>query len=383
MQRHTNLPRPNWQKKNDQIGFSYHSIGDVPYWKDDAHYEFTGPEVDGIEAATQELYNMCVETVDDVVKKGDYDKLAIPEHMRSVIQESWERDDKSLLGRFDLAYSGEGPPKMLEFNADTPTSLPEASLAQWHWLKDLFPKADQFNSIHEKLVASWADLKNGVLAGVPKVHFTLMPNSEEDLGNIEYLRDTARQGGLITDRLMVGDVGWDANKKEFVDLKDEKIQALFKLYPWEWLAQDDFGKHFKHNPLTIFEPAWKMVMSNKGILPLLWNKFKGHPNLLPASFGDPSGEVGEKFVKKPILSREGANITIFDGTTPLETTGGTYGKEGFVSQSLADIPSMGGNYPVIGSWVIGGEAAGMGVREAQQSRITSNTSLFIPHLFRR
>jgi glutathionylspermidine synthase len=36
-----------------------------------------------------------------------------------------------LYGRFDLAYRGDGPPKLLEYNADTPTALFEAAVVQW------------------------------------------------------------------------------------------------------------------------------------------------------------------------------------------------------------------------------------------------------------
>ena len=49
-------------------------------------------------------------------------------------------------------YDGKAPPRLLEYNADTPTALLEASVAQWFWLQDCFPTADQFNSIHERLI---------------------------------------------------------------------------------------------------------------------------------------------------------------------------------------------------------------------------------------
>jgi glutathionylspermidine synthase len=41
---------------------------------------------------------------------------------------------------------------------------------------------------------------------------------------------------------------------------------------------------------------------------------------------------------------------------------------------------MSGNYPVIGSWVIYGESAGIGIREDRQE-VTTNSSRFVPHLF--
>ena len=50
-----------------------------------------------------------------------------------------------------------------------------------------------------------------------------------------------------------------------------------------------------------------MVLSNKGILAILWDLFPGHPNLLPAYLDEPNGMF--EYVKKPLLSREGANVT--------------------------------------------------------------------------
>ena len=53
-------------------------------------------------------------------------------------------------------------------------------------------------------------------------------------------------------------------------------------------------------------------LSNKGILPLLWEMFPDHPNLLPAYFEDDpeSGKLGDSFARKPLYSREGANVAL-------------------------------------------------------------------------
>ncbi len=124
------------------------------------------------------------------------------------------------------------------------------------------------------------------------------------------------------------------------------------------------------------EPAWKMILSNKAILPILWELYPDHPNLLPPYF-----EAGKlnSYVKKPILSREGANINMVKDGEILQASQGEYGKEGFIFQELFTLPNYDGNYPVIGSWTIGQELAGMGIREPK-SLITDNQSRFVPHL---
>jgi len=52
------------------------------------------------------------------------------------------------------------------------------------------------------------------------------------------------------------------------------------------MFSDAFGVRLKDAPTRWIEPPWKAVLSNKGILPLLWEMFPGHPNLLPAYFED-------------------------------------------------------------------------------------------------
>ena len=186
------------------------------------------------------------------------------------------------------------------------------------------------------------------------------------------------QAGILTQFLFVDDIGWDEGRRAFVDMEGMEIKNLFKLYPWEWLLADEFGVHIREegNQLLFIEPAWKMILSNKAILPLLWELFAGHPYLLPAYF---SGDGLVNYVKKPLLSREGANIEIRMGAELACQTDGEYGEEGFIYQELFPLPAFGDNYPLIGSWVIGQEPAGIGIREAN-GLITDNLSRFVPHL---
>ena len=63
----------------------------------------------------------------------------------------------------------------------------------------------------------------------------------------------------------------------------------------------------------------------------------------------------------------------------IEKTDGEYGEERFVYQRLFELPCFDNNYPVIVSLVIGQEAAGIGIREAN-NLISDNKSRFVPHL---
>jgi len=378
MQRELLIPRPDWPKKMEEVGFDFHSIDGI-YWDERACYHLTMGEVDMLESVTNELHEMCIDAAARVIEREMFEQFAIPPEFVPLIVASWNDDAPTLFGRFDLSWDGKSPPKMLEYNADTPTSLIEASVAQWYWLKDVKPDADQFNSLHERLIARWREVSAEI--GATTIHFACDGTSEEDVGNLDYMCDVATQAGLSPRFIDIAHIGWDAVGKRFVDEQNNDIAAMFKLYPWEWMVREAFGQNVLSANTRFIEPAWKMLLSNKAILPVLWEMFPDHPNLLGAYF-TPQKFAGD-FVKKPLLSREGANISIHTGNGEV-ATGGEYGEEGFIYQAYHPLPNFSANgeanYMVVGSWIVGDEAAGIGIRE-DESPITKNTSRFLPHYF--
>src|SRR5438445_6599806 len=155
MKRHCCSPRSNWREKVENIGLTFHSHDNGTYWDESACYEFTAAEIDELEIAANKLHFLCIDAAEAVIKNNWWHRLGIPEIAVPAILRSWERDDFSLYGRFDLSYDGITPPKLLEYNADTPTALVEAAVAQWFWLQETHSGADQFNSIHERLIQAW------------------------------------------------------------------------------------------------------------------------------------------------------------------------------------------------------------------------------------
>jgi len=372
MKRHRCQPRPDWREKVEAVGLTYHSHAEGPYWDESACYELTAREVDDLERAANELHFRCIDAAEAVIQNHWWSRLGICEAAVPVILKSWERDDFSLYGRFDFSYDGRTPPKLLEYNADTPTALVEAAVAQWFWLQELHPAADQFNSLHERLIAAWKRWAGQT------IHFSGVKELAEDDMTLLYLRDTCEQAGVKTKSVYIDDIGWHSLEHHFVDLDGERMERAFKLYPWEWLWQEAFSSHLAKDRLQLIEPAWKMLLSNKGLLPILWELFPDHPHLLPAY--DEAAPLGGNYVRKPKLSREGCNVAWFEGGVALEENGGHYGAEGFVFQAPAALPDFDGNHPVFGVWVVDHEAAGLGIREDTR-RITGNLSRFVPHYF--
>ena len=262
---------------------------------------------------------------------------------------------------------------MLEYNADTPTALLEAAVIQWFWLKDTHADADQFNSIHERLLEFWPRL-GPATQGL--VHFASQRDHLEDLMTVTYLRDTCQQAGLDTAYLAVEDIGWNSARRAFVDVQERPLRTAFKLYPWEWLFREQFGPRLLEGRVRWLEPPWKVLLSNKTILAVLWEMFPECPYLLPTYLKPHS----DSYVRKPCQGREGANVLYMLHGQTVRQTDGPYGDQPCVYQAVQKLPEFDGNYPVIGSWLVNGYACGVGIRE-DASPITSNTSRFVPHLF--
>jgi glutathionylspermidine synthase len=383
--------RSNYHERLNEIGFQYHSVvssDNEEYWTEGAAYEFTLERIEEIESVSENLHGMCIETAEEIIESGDYpDGFGLNEQSKSLIEQSWENGDIHIYGRFDLLVEPTGAIKMYEYNADTPTALLEAAVAQWQWLEEVedIPNRDQFNSIHEKLVARWNQAKSETANSMLYV-FASKEGPYEDWGNIEYIADTAMQGGWQVHIEEIENIGYDPQSLTFVDTAGVTIESAFKLYPWEWMMEESFGEFVIDCPTKWFEPPWKMLLSNKAILPVLWQRYPNHPNLLPAYFEDDKPNVGFQYmyIKKPILGREGANIqlagtfsdTLMEGSHQVSE----YDSNGYVYQEYAPLPNFQGKHPVIGSWVIGDEPAGIGIRE-DNTIISGNGSHFVPHYF--
>ncbi|MBV1855297.1 glutathionylspermidine synthase family protein [Catellatospora tritici] len=389
MRRVTCAPREGWREIVESQGLVYAIPRgqDDLYWDESAYYEFGLAEVEALEEAVAELHEMCVEAAGHVVESGRYADLGITDRrVIELIERSWARRDTeiSLYGRFDLRYDGSGPAKMLEYNADTPTSLLEAAGPQWFWLEQLHPGCDQWNSLHERLVEVWRRHAGSLPRGPVHFAYTLADEIGEDLMTAAYLQECAEQAGLHGTLLPVEEIGWDPVLRRFVDEQDRTINTIFKLYPWEWLVTDDFGGHVLDLALAgqgprWIEPAWKLLLTNKALLAILWERHPGHPNLLPAYLDGPRELAVFGYVEKPLLGREGAGVRI---VTPGHTVGtAAQPGERLCYQAFHALPEFGGNRTVLGAWVVDGEPAGLGIRETA-GLITDTTARFLPHLIR-
>jgi glutathionylspermidine synthase len=388
--------RADWQARAEAAGFTFHSMHGEPYWDETSAYAFTLDEIETrLEDPSTELHAMVREAVARIVEDAaQMARLGIPEAHMDFVAGAWKAGEAELYGRMDLAYDGTGPAKLLEYNADTPTSLFEAAQFQWDWLEGareaglIPPGADQLNRLQEALTERLAE----ICAPGEQLHFAAMAGAAEDYATVETMAYAARDAGLGAHYVDVGKIGIDPSGR-LLDDEARVIGTLFKLYPWEDFLRDEAADALAASGTRFLEPPWKALVSNKALLAILWEMFEGHPNLLPTFLeaeiaggapaldrAEAAGRFAHGTVRKPIFSREGAGVRIAgpDGATVETSANATYDAHPMVLQAHAPLPDMDGFRPVMGTWIVGETCVALGIRE-DRSRITQDLSRFKPH----
>lgn len=383
MQRRTLLPRPHWEARLREAGFTWYAPTPdhpVPYWGEDGYYAFTPREMEGIRRDAQDLTAMVLEATGAAIESGRLAELGIPAFLHQAVRESWERDDPSVYMRLDLAHDGRGHARLLEVNAQTPTSLIEAAVSQWHWLEDRLDARElpagttQWNTIHEGLGEQWVHLASA--RGVGEVHFSAARNVE-DIATVTYLRDLAGAAGIRGSFLAADEVGTSPEQPHLLDTWTLPIRHLMWLWPFEYAWESRDAAFLARTQTRFIEPLWKAVTGSKGLLAQLYQQYPDSGLLLPATLTP--GALGPNVVRKPLYTREGQNVTLPGQTA----TPGAYGDLPTVEQAYTELPEFpagdGPRYPVLGVWVAGDEVCGLGIREGR-TRVTDNRATFAPHV---
>lgn len=379
-------PRQNWQERLCELGFDFYEVSSQhPYWTDHQYFQLNQAQIEQIDSVTEELHQLTITAIEYVFEHDLLHLFGLPERHHALLRHSWETDKTYLYGRFDFAWNGKDAPKMLEYNAQTPTSLFEASVAAWDWLKQnvdagrLPSQADQFNILDEQLIVQFSLLKTTKTPQSPVLHFACDETSSEDMRTVTYMAACAEEAGWEAVIVDINAIQLTDDER-FADHNSKLINNLFSLYPYEFALLDEYSDYLACSNCTFIEPLWKVLLSSKALLPILWQLNPGHRNLLECYFADdPRAENLTNKVIKPIFSREGANIGIYCHGEQVAGTSGNYGREGFICQQYAPLASFNGSHCVIGSWVIGQVGAGISFR-LSDNLITNDVARFVPHL---
>jgi glutathionylspermidine synthase len=321
MQRLAVEPCPDWRDRAEATGFRFRTAEGAPRWREDAAYSFAAADIDILGDAAERLEEMCLDLVERIVTAGDYAAFDLPDLACGLIEDSWRRQDKNLLGRLDLAWNGCDAPRLLRYAADAPAGLLEASVVQSEWLDSHCNHCDQFNGIDEMLVEAW---KHFGLWG-HRVHVAGGRDGDAARDTGDYLRGTLQRAGLDTDFLPIEEIGW--NGKRFTDRAAKPITVLYKLCPWQRLLQENIAGRIGPSGTRMIEPAWKMLLAHDATLPLLRRAFPGQDSLAEPALPD------------------------FDGFTP-----------------------------VLGIWIVASRACGLGIHETHGLAGRNDSGLFVPHM---
>ncbi|WP_086257196.1 glutathionylspermidine synthase family protein [Campylobacter vicugnae] len=375
----------------ESIGFGWHTDLDGSRYISNELVSITQDEAEAFYEATNELYDMYVVAAEYVINNDLFHELGIPFNLVDIIKASWENDVHwHLYGRFDLAGGIDGKPiKLIEFNADTPTSLFETAIIQWAMLKfNNLDEAAQFNDVYEALVENFKRLitleedtsKFDEYYEGWKILFSSIAGSSEDENTTRLLEAAARDAGFECDFAFVDEVSFDDENGIFWN--GQNWEYWFKLIPWEMIAIDEsdlaliIKNIIKNQKAIILNPAYTLLFQSKGIMKILWDLYPNHPLLLESSF-EPL--KGKKQVKKPFLAREGANVSIInsDGSIEIQNDG-EYANGKFLYQEFADFAKDENGNSYQAGMFFAFEGCALGFRKGKD--IIDNYSKFVGHI---
>ena len=376
----------------ESIGFIWHTDSDNSSYVSDEIVVISEDEANAFYEATNELYDIFAEAGQYVIDNDLFHEINIPFNLVEMIKESWENDVHwHLYSRFDLAGGVDGKPiKMIEFNADTPTSLFETAIIQWAMLKaNGLDEASQFNNIYDALKDNFkriitldSDIEKfeEYYSNLGwKILFSSISSSSEDINTTKLLEHIASEAGFNTDFEFIENVQF-SDDGIFKD--EESFEFWFKLIPWENIAIEEselaliLTEIIKEKKAIIFNPAYTLMFQSKGFMKILWDLYPNHPLLLETSF-EPL--ENKKQVEKRCFGREGANTKIInsDGSIDVETSGDYEGHKA-IYQEYVELPTdKDGNSYQAGVF-FAYEACGLGFRKG--SKILNNMSKFVGHI---
>jgi glutathionylspermidine synthase len=366
VQRIGSTPRAGWRDIVREQAAEF-AGADVPEalarWDESACYVLNLREVLRLEAITEELYGMCLAVARHIVMNSRYPDVGIPDWAAAGLRRSLASYAPSLYTCLDLWYDGTAPPKLIECHPDNPPGLVETAIVQWYWLDQVSPEQDQWNQLHERLVAGWQAITPRLGGKTVHCGWSDLDTTGTDRMTIGYVAEAARQAGLSAHLLPMRAIGWDGAR--FLDEQAEPIGTCFKLYPWTWMLRDPYGRYALSdgNPINWVEPAWKLLLASPALAALLWELYPGHPNLSPAYLDGP---------------RE---LTDYEAI-PLPGTAG-----GHCYRQANPLPVFDGNHVALSTWVVTdadgkGRAAGASFRESIGPTM-AGYARFIPHVVSR
>jgi len=349
-------------------------------------------EASAYHVAAQSLYEMLVEAGQYAIDHLLLTEMGIPPSLHELVKHSWEDDRQvHLYGRFDLAGGLDGQPiKLIEFNADTATCLPETAVVQWAQLRaNGLDDSRQFNTLYETLVGQFKYLREANDDLTPSLLLTTLRGSSEDDANVALLTEAAQEAGFDAEFCYMDEVEFSAEEGVFKQDSAEgsfvRFDFWFKLVPWEAIGEEEpeltalLTELVINRKVVILNPAYTLLFQSKYILKILWDMYPYHPNLLQTErYVLPH----KQSVSKVLFGREGANVAILEkGGSILEKVEGEYGNQRCVYQEYVDFVSDAEGFRYQAGVFYAGEPCALGFRRG--GLILDNTAQFVGHVIEK
>lgn len=367
-----------WMLGADTLPYLTNEVVTVKSYEAEAYYN-----------AANELYEIYTEAAQHAIDHHLWKEMGIPENLIDLIKISWE-DDRHwhIYGRFDLAGGvSRQSIKLIEFNADTATCIPETAVVQWAHLKaNNMDESKQFNNLYQALVEQFTELRRRNPDMSPSLLISAMRDAPEDDTNVAVLGEAAKEAGFDVEYAYIDEVEFSEVEGIFKQNpkngRFEQFDFWFKLVPWEYIAYDEpeltqtLTGILKNRKAIIINPAYTLLFQSKYILKLLWDLYPNHPLLLPTTTHPLPDKMS---VEKVLFGREGANVRILETNgTVISAAEGDYGDYEKIYQEYVEFPrdSLGKRYQAGVFWA--GDACGLGYRRG--GKIIDNTAQFVGHL---
>ena len=234
--------------------------------------------------------------------------------------------------------------------------------------------------VHAALVRAWE------MAGIPegKCLHLMVDSGLEEFYHATYMATAANQAGLRTKIIRGLDglqfAGPGDNFMRVLDGEGELISYVWKTWNWETIFDGVAGlpsvaSEKASGPslmdvllderITVWEPMWSTIANNKAILPVLWELYPHHPNLLAAEF-ELSAQLKNNtdgYVTKPIVGRCGSNVTMTSASgETIAEIGGKFALKDVIYQQIRNLPNINGKSVLVCPWAVSGQFAGLVLR---------------------
>jgi len=348
--------------------------------------------------ASNEMHAMFMQATDHVLENDALlERFGFPRVLWPRLRQSWNnRRNHMITGRLDFSVSEHGV-KVYEYNADSASCYMECGQVQGRWAemngcKEGWNPGDH---LHEMLVHAWKK------STIDDVLHIMLDNDLEETYHALYMKAAIEEAGIPCKVIRgLSELVWD-DDGSVVDRDGLRIRWVWKTWAWE-TALDQLRDECSEDELPtlpdqsavllhpkprlvdvllrkdvkVFEPLWTLVPSNKAILPVLWELFPDHPNLLDAQFNLTADLRQNGYVAKPIVGRCGSNISIVgSGEHVIEATDGQFDNRELMYQEFFELPNLGGRHMQISTFVVDGRYSGACVRVDASPIITGGSDI--------